>query len=71
MAIHGASVDNMKPALDGIFDTLTSKFKTADLTKKILSDKSKLSNKIKKNAVVKWTSTYYKSSENILRSLNV
>ena len=69
-AIHGASPVNMEPVIEGIMDTLTSKFKSKNVADKILNSKSAVVNTINTTVVTKWTKDYFKSSENLLRSLN-
>ena len=68
--IHGGSVLQKGPALNGIMDTLTTKFKTTEVTNKILSSKPSLVASIKKRVVGEYNKKYYNSQENKLRSLN-
>ena len=71
-AIHGVSSSkDLDPLIDGMIDTLTSKVKSGTLAKSILSSKQSLINEIEKRVLSEWKNKYYKSEENILRSLNV
>ena len=71
-AIHGASKENpAPPALTGLIDTINSKFKSDQISNKILTSKSSVSNAISKKCESQCHNDYYKSEENLLRSLNV
>ena len=70
MAIHGGTVFNKTPALEGILDTVQCKFKTEDVVKKIISEGSALSNNIRKKVITKWNRDFYSPNENELRSMN-
>ena len=70
LAIHGGSVENPKPALEGIVMTMTTKFKSADVAMKIMSSKDSVVNQVSSICAKNLTLDYYNSEENILRSLN-
>ena len=70
MAIHGVTVFNKTPALEEILDTLQCKFKTENVAKKNISERSALSNTIRKKVIKKWNRDFYSSNENELRSMN-
>ena len=71
MAIHGASNDDIEPAITGMIDTLTRyKCNTKYLSKKILNSKRSLVTSVKDRVISNWSKEYYKSNENVLRSLN-
>ena len=69
--IHGSSKESAEPGLVGMLDTLTSKFKSKELSTKILSSKKSLVTEIKNVTVMNWGKDYSNSEENTLRSLNV
>ena len=66
--IHGATNDNKRPALDGLFDTLQKKCKTSELGDYVLSN-----HKVTKYVVQKkqklHQQVFYTSKANILRSI--
>ena len=66
--IHGATNDNKRPALDGLFDTLQKKCKTSELGDYVLSN-----HKVTKYVVQKKQNlhqqVFYTSKANILRSI--
>ena len=70
-AIHGGSVGNINPTVTGIIDTLSSKCKSKLLADIILKGKQSVVNNIEKKVIGGWSSTFYKSLDNTLRSLNV
>ena len=70
MAIHGGSVADKSPAIDGMLDTLTSNCSLAELSEKILSDDCKVSKIVKKEATKKWSQEFYDSKKNTLRSID-
>ena len=70
MAIRGVTVFNKTPALEGILGTLQYKFKTENVAKKTISERSALSNTIRKKVITKWNRDFYSSNENELRSVN-
>ena len=57
------TVFNKTPALEEILDTLQCKFKTEDVAKKILPEKSALSNNVRKKVITKWNRDFYSSNE--------
>ena len=67
--IHGASKENALPALTGMLDTITSKFKSDVVAFKILGTKEAVTEAISKRCEKKFCRDYYKSEENILRSI--
>lgn len=54
-----------------MIDTLTTKCKAGVLSSKILAAKTSLRRAIEEQCNTKYRSTYYQSTENVLRSLNV
>ena len=54
-----------------MIDTLTSKCKTKDLSKKILNLKSSVANFTRNTSISEWAKSYYHSNANVLTSLNV
>ena len=69
-AIHGASKENLQPAITGMLDTLNAKCNVKQLSRSIMSSKSSLTNALKVEISDKWSKEYYSSKENTLRSLN-
>ena len=69
--LHGGTKLKPGPTIDGLVDTVSSKFKSNDIASAFL-DKSKksLQESFRKKVVKKWSKKYYRSSENELRSLN-
>ena len=51
---HGASSINQTPVIEGMIDALTSKVKSAHLSKAILNAKPSLVKEIEKNVLLKW-----------------
>ncbi|XP_048580094.1 uncharacterized protein LOC116606566 isoform X1 [Nematostella vectensis] len=66
--IHGATKSNIKPALDGLFDTLQGKCKTSELGDYVLKDEE-LAGYIVKQIQKKEKHTFHNSARNILRSI--
>ena len=66
MAIHGASNDDIEPTITGMIDKCNAKY----LSKKILNSKKSLVTSVKDRVISNWSKEYYKSNENVLRSLN-
>lgn len=69
--IHGSSDENMDPLATGLIDTLTSKFKSDYIAEKVMSSKKSVVKCITENVVGNWSRQYYKSDENLMRSINV
>ena len=69
--IHGGTDDNKDPVGYGMLDTLTAKCKTKELSQQILLSKASLVGEIKKSVLKSFSTDYYKSEDNGLRSLNV
>ena len=69
--IHGASKENDSPVLTGMVDTVANRFKSDVVACKILSAKKSVASAITKRCEKKFQSDFYKSEENLLRSLNV
>ena len=70
-AIHGGTADITKPTLIGMVETLTSKFKSEELSKELLSNKKSIKRSLQAATLKDWTSSYTDSNENKLRSMNV
>ena len=58
------------PVIEGIVDTLNSKFRTKKVSNVVLNSKSKLPNSLKSEIGINWLKSFNKSEENKLRSLN-
>ena len=69
-AVHGAANDP-SPALDGLVDTVLGKFKATEVVEKIFNSKISVSNAIIKKCETSICADYYKSNNNLLRSLNI
>lgn len=69
-AIHGGTKLNKEPVLDGALDMISRKFTNTKVASKIVSTKSAIASHIEGNAIVQWNKLFYKSTENILRSMN-
>ena len=69
-AVHGAAND-LSTALDGLVDTVLGKFKAIEVVEKIFNSKKSVSNAIIKKRETSICSDYYKSNNNLLRSLNI
>ena len=69
--IHGSSKENNDPLLTGLLDAVTTTFKSNVVADKILSVKKPLTKILAKHYEDKFCSDYYKSDDNIQRSLNV
>ena len=59
------------PAIFGMLDTLTSKCKAEDLADHVLKAKPAVVKTLSKKVVSGWSKNFFKSKENMLRSLNV
>ena len=70
-AIHASPSTPLEPALIRMLDTLTSKYKSKSLSKKILSSKPALVKELKNTVIKEWCEDISVSEENKLRSLNV
>ena len=70
-AIHGASIINKKPAAIGMIDTLTSQFKAKELSDELMHSKPSFVKVLTENIISTWSKNYYKSHDNMLRSLNI
>ena len=72
LGIHGGTIENDTPALIGLIETLTTKFKCLTLAKQLFDSKQKLVNALNKEASSRNQSSDYESSDaNIFRSLSV
>lgn len=69
-AIHGATKENIQPAVTGMLDTLTARCNPTSLTKSILSCKPSFTRVLKSTVSTQWSKDYYQSHKNTLRSLN-
>ena len=68
--IPGGSSLRPDPVIEGMVDTLNSKFRTKQVSNVILNSKSKLPNSLKSEIGINWLKSFNKSEENKLRSLN-
>lgn len=66
--IHGSNENSIAY---GMINTLTSKYSAKDLSKHILSAKPSFVNELKHQTMSSSEKLYYKSHDNLLRSLNV
>ena len=71
IAIHGGSAETKNPAIDGMINTIFSKCTALPLATKLLGMKPAVTKIIEKSVTTKTCTEYYRSEENILRSLNV
>ena len=71
LAIHGGTSSNKRPAMLGMIDTLTAKYKVKTLADELYKSKPKLAKALIKKVPVTSTSEYEKSEKNYQRSLNV
>ena len=69
--VNGSYKENNDPLLTGLLDAVTTTFKSNVVANKILSMKKPLSKILAKYYEDKFCSDYYKSDDNIQRSLNV
>ena len=69
--IHGGNNDNLDPALNGIVLTMTTKFSSDSVAKKIMVAKPAVVKKITNICKSKIFYNYYTSQDNILRSLSI
>ena len=67
--IHGDLSLRPDPVIEGMVDTLNSKFRTKEASSFILNGKSKLSNSLSEIGI-NWLKSFNKSEENKPRSLN-
>lgn len=70
-AIHGGTKENSDPVIFGTLDSPCAKFPSNVVAKGILDSKPSVVKLITNNIVKNWNNDYYKSSENVLRSLSV
>ena len=70
LCIHGGLSLRPDPVIEGIVDTLNSKFRTKKVSNVVLNSKSKLPNSLKSEIGINWLKSFNKSEENKLRSLN-
>ena len=68
--IHGGLSLRPDPVIEGMVDTLNSKFRTKQVSNLILNSKFKLPNSLKSEIGINWLKIFNKSEENKLRSLN-
>ena len=68
--IHGATKENVSPSLIGLYDTITSKFNKKGVVECIQSGKTSVVNALIDNTLEERSKSYYKSHDNVLRSLN-
>ena len=69
--IHGGTVNNKIPVINGMFDSLTGILKPDEFAVKALNLKASITNSIKKKCADKCKVHYFRSQENLLRSVNV
>ena len=68
MKIHGGTISNKRPALDGLYHTLSKKCKTSVLGDYVLSN-NKVTNYVIKKCKQKQLAGFECSKDNILRSI--
>ena len=66
--IHGGLSLRPDPVIEGMVDTLNSKFRTKQVSNVILNSKSKLPNSLNSEIGINWLKSFNKSEENKLRS---
>ena len=71
LSIHGGSSDNHEPIIDGMLDTITSKFGASYVSKKMLTSKPAVVKSIEYHVLKTSAKDYCSSEENLLRSLNM
>ena len=69
--IHGGSPRRPDPVIEGMIDTLNSKFRTKQVSSVILNSNSKFLNSLKSEVGMNSLKYFNKSEENKLRSLNI
>ena len=69
--IHGGTVNNKIPVINGLFDSLTYNLKSDEFAVKALDLKASNTNSNKKNCADKYKLDYFRSQENLLCSVNV
>ena len=67
--IHGGLLLRADPVIEGMVDTLNSKFRTKQVSNVILNSKSKLPNSLKSEIGINWLKSFNKSEENKLKVL--
>ena len=67
--IHGGLSLRPDPVIEGMVDTLNSKFRTKQVSNLILNSKSKLPNSLKSEIGINWLKSFNKSEENKLKVL--
>ena len=70
-AIYGGTVNNKLPVINGLFDSLTCILKFDEFAVKALNLKAGITSSIKKKCADKNKTDYFRSQENLLRSMNV
>ena len=70
LCIHGGLSLGPDPVIEGMVDTLNSKFRTKKVSNVVLNSKSKLPNSLKSEIGINWLESFNKSEENKLGSLN-
>ena len=68
---HGGTPENMEPTTNGMIDTLTARCTGKYLVYKLLQAKPSFVKELTESCIQKHNSDFYKSEQNILRSLNV
>ena len=69
--IHGGTVNNKLPVINGMFDSLTCILESDEFAVKALSLKASIINSIYKKCADKYKVDYFRSQENLLCSVNV
>ena len=69
--IHERTANNKLPVITGLFDSLTCTLKSDEFSVKALNLKDSVKNSIKKKCADKYKVDYFRSQENLLRSVNL
>ena len=69
--IHGGTVNNKSLVINGMFDSMACTLKSDEPAVKALNLKPSTTNSIKKKCADKYKVDYFRSQENLLRSVNV
>ena len=69
--ISGGCQNNKHPILINMLQTICRKFKATDVVNELLNSKCAITQKLSDNFVNAWHNKFYKSDENVFRSLNI
>ena len=69
--IVGGSKENKAPILECFLDTIGQNFKSVDVVTRLSLSKAKHIQKLNRNCIVSWHNSFFKSTENKMRSLSI